>query len=89
VSNNKPSRFGLGQQQAIKGIAVQRRQLGQRQDMGGLDRQTHKAPIQQRAPQHRRLHLNPPAPQGRLDHQLPEGGNAEAQAVARILQQFP
>ena len=61
MSNNKPSRFGLGQQQAIKGIAVQRRQLGQRQDMGGLDRQPHKAPIQQRAPQHRRLHLKRPA----------------------------
>ena len=36
----------LGQQQAIKGIAVQRRQLGYRQYMGGLNRNLHKAAIQ-------------------------------------------
>jgi len=70
---HQPFPLLLDHQQPIKGIAVQGRQLGHRQDMGGLNRNLLKASIQQAAPQQRRLHLETIAPQGRLEHQLPEG----------------
>ena len=46
----QPFPLRLGQQQAIKGIAVQGRQLGHRQYVGGLNRNLLKAAIQQGAP---------------------------------------
>ena len=47
---------GLGQQQPIKGIAMQGRQCGHRQGVMGLDGQFLPAAIKQGSAQHGRLH---------------------------------